>query len=117
MITIPLSPRQRVPLRKAVYASLTLVACLLLLHISRNGYPSFKHRFEDSVPEDESAASPPVSAEEWNRRAERVKEAFRHAYHGYEKYAQPKDELRPVTNVGMSGFVCFESNLVRWGLR
>ncbi|KAF9529051.1 glycoside hydrolase family 47 protein [Crepidotus variabilis] len=31
-------------------------------------------------------------------RAEKVKEAFVHAYHGYEKYAMPNDELRPVTN-------------------
>ena len=34
----------------------------------------------------------------WDDRAEKVKEAFLHAYHGYEKYAAPGDELRPLSN-------------------
>jgi len=37
-------------------------------------------------------------AEKWAERAESVKAAFMHAYHGYEKYAAPWDELRPVSN-------------------
>ena len=36
----------------------------------------------------------------WPRRADSVKAAFVHAYHGYEKYAAPHDELRPITKVG-----------------
>jgi hypothetical protein len=34
----------------------------------------------------------------WIERAVQVKEAFRHAYHGYEQYAFPHDELLPVSN-------------------
>lgn len=34
----------------------------------------------------------------WTDRAERVKESFLHAYHGYEHYAAPMDELLPITN-------------------
>lgn len=34
----------------------------------------------------------------WTERAERVKEAFVHAYHGYEEHAFPKDELLPLSN-------------------
>lgn len=33
----------------------------------------------------------------WDQRAEQVKRAFAHAYHGYEKYAAPHDELSPLT--------------------
>lgn len=33
----------------------------------------------------------------WSDRAEVVKKAFVHAYHGYERYAAPSDELRPLT--------------------
>ena len=42
--------------------------------------------------------SKPTSPEEWRRRAEAVKEGFLHAYHGYETYAMPHDELMPLTN-------------------
>lgn len=35
---------------------------------------------------------------DWRPRAERVKEAFLHAYHGYEAHALPMDELLPLTN-------------------
>ena len=45
-------------------------------------------------PFDGSQAGP----EEWAARAEKVKEAFLHAYHGYEKYASPNDELLPLSN-------------------
>ena len=34
----------------------------------------------------------------WAERAERIKEAFLHAYHGYEQHASPKDELLPLSN-------------------
>ena len=34
----------------------------------------------------------------WDNRAERVKKAFRHAYHGWEQYAAPHDELKPISN-------------------
>ena len=34
----------------------------------------------------------------WDARANAVKEAFVHAYHGYETHAFPEDELLPLTN-------------------
>lgn len=35
----------------------------------------------------------------WPSRANAVKQAFAHAYHGYETYAFPEDELLPLTNL------------------
>ena len=35
---------------------------------------------------------------DWAARANAVKQAFVHAYHGYEAYAFPGDELLPLTN-------------------
>ena len=34
----------------------------------------------------------------WAARANAVRQAFAHAYHGYETYAFPEDELLPLTN-------------------
>jgi len=34
----------------------------------------------------------------WTSREEAVKQSFLHAYHGYEEYAFPADELRPLAN-------------------
>ena len=34
----------------------------------------------------------------WGARANAVKQAFVHAYHGYETHAFPEDELLPLTN-------------------
>jgi len=41
-------------------------------------------------------------AELWAERQQQVKKAFVHAYHGYETYAAPMDELRPLANVGVN---------------
>ena len=41
---------------------------------------------------------PPETPEIWAQRAAQVKEAFQHAYRGYERYAFPHDELLPVSN-------------------
>ncbi|KAH9951163.1 glycoside hydrolase [Amylocystis lapponica] len=40
----------------------------------------------------------------WNSRAEQVKQAFLHAYHGYETHAFPHDELRPLSNMSVDNF-------------
>ncbi|KAJ8508001.1 hypothetical protein ONZ45_g9682 [Pleurotus djamor] len=42
--------------------------------------------------------------EVWDARALKVREAFQHAYHGYEKYALPHDELKPVSNERIDNF-------------
>ena len=39
-----------------------------------------------------------VPVDVWETRAKEVKDAFLHAYHGYEKYAAPSDELLPVSD-------------------
>lgn len=96
MISLPLSPRHRPALRILVYAGLASLVLWLLLHLS----------FDKSTPWTgfPDAERSPIPSEEWETRAERVKEAFLHAYHGYEKYAMPKDELRPVSNKGMNSY-------------
>ncbi|KAL0565646.1 hypothetical protein V5O48_016374 [Marasmius crinis-equi] len=50
-----------------------------------------------------------VSPAVWEERAEKVKEAFSYAYHGYERLAMPHDELRPVSG----GYV---DNFNGWGV-
>lgn len=44
---------------------------------------------------------PPETPEIWADRAARVKKAFIHAYHGYERHAFPHDELCPVSNTSI----------------
>ncbi|KAI0955388.1 hypothetical protein AcW1_006986 [Taiwanofungus camphoratus] len=45
-----------------------------------------------------------TSSDVWNSRAEQVKRAFVHAYHGYEVYAAPHDELLPLSNKSKDNF-------------
>ncbi|KAF8159581.1 glycoside hydrolase family 47 protein [Crassisporium funariophilum] len=47
---------------------------------------------------------PTTTPEIWQFRAEKVKAAFMHAYHGYERYAAPADELQPITNGTINNF-------------
>lgn len=45
--------------------------------------------------------NPPIQDSVWPSRAASVKDAFLHAYGGYERYTTfPDDELRPVSNSG-----------------
>jgi hypothetical protein len=46
----------------------------------------------------EESSSSLSDPEVWAERASKVKNAFLHAYHGYERYAAPHDELKPVSN-------------------
>jgi len=45
-----------------------------------------------------------TSSEVWTQRAHAVKDAFLHAYRGYEKHAFPHDELKPVSNGSIDNF-------------
>ncbi|KAL5531444.1 hypothetical protein ACEPAG_4321 [Sanghuangporus baumii] len=45
-----------------------------------------------------------ATPEEWAFRADEVKKAFLHAYHGYERYASPRDELLPLSNGSVNNF-------------
>ena len=49
-------------------------------------------------PEEEVEFDVPGRHIDWTARANAVKQAFAYAYHGYETYAFPEDELLPVTN-------------------
>lgn len=52
--------------------------------------------------EPSTAQVPWKTKDSWARRTEMVKEAFLHAYRGYEQYAPfPHDELMPLTNQGV----------------
>lgn len=50
---------------------------------------------------------PPETPEIWAERAAQVKEAFRHAYRGYEEHAFPHDELLPVSKKSIDKWVFF----------
>lgn len=49
-------------------------------------------------PEEEVEFDVPDRGVDWAARANAVKQAFVHAYHGYETHAFPEDELLPLTN-------------------
>ncbi|KAF9645503.1 glycoside hydrolase family 47 protein [Thelephora ganbajun] len=49
-------------------------------------------------PVEEAEFDVPDRNVDWAARANAVKQAFAHAYHGYEAYAFPEDELLPLTN-------------------
>jgi hypothetical protein len=42
----------------------------------------------------------------WPQCGEEVKQAFLHAYHGWEKYAAPKDDLLPLLDRGIDEYIC-----------
>lgn len=54
---------------------------------------------------------PPHANTLWNARAEQVKEAFLHAYRGYQQYAAPYDELLPVTNTAVNKWVVTDNGV------
>lgn len=74
-----------------------------------NFFPAFSHEYHEdpftgTVPLQPAKPQPTSTAPEdfvhWASRAEEVKKAFQHAYHGYETYAAPMDNLRPLSNDG-----------------
>ncbi|KAH7907888.1 glycoside hydrolase family 47 protein [Hygrophoropsis aurantiaca] len=70
-------------------------------------YYNYHHRFEADIfglPREEFIEHPAETPEIWAARAQLVKEAFLHAYHGYERYAFPRDELLPVSNESIDNF-------------
>jgi hypothetical protein len=55
----------------------------------------------------EGSSSSPTPPEVWAERAAQVRNAFLHAYHGYERYAAPHDELKPVSNRASDEYVVY----------
>ena len=75
----------RPALRHVVYATVISLS-LTVLYYNTGQLRSSLIEFDD------------VPIDVWETRAKDVKEAFLHAYHGYEKYAAPSDELLPLSD-------------------
>ncbi|KAJ7097275.1 glycoside hydrolase family 47 protein [Mycena belliarum] len=77
--------------RPYLYTGALLIALFVLL---RNGSPHKYLSFEG----DKHVLPTYTPLEVWDERAVQVKRAFIHAYHGYEQYAAPHDELAPLSS-------------------
>ncbi|PCH44101.1 glycoside hydrolase family 47 protein [Wolfiporia cocos MD-104 SS10] len=89
---------RRVTQRQLIYAAVVFfVICTLYFAAG----PSRGTGRWDVSPSLLGSDTPP---EVWKARAEQVKQAFRHAYGGYERHAIPHDELRPLTNLTKDNF-------------
>lgn len=76
------SMRQKAAIRNIFYAGvLLLTVWVLYSSISPRNY----------------LQSPRPVLPKWDERAEQVKQAFLHAYHGYERLAAPHDEVKPIS--------------------
>ncbi len=80
-------------LRNVVYA-VAICLTLYILFFTTASRETFSHIPEYLKPR------PNQQTKNWPEKSERVKAAFLHAYHSYERYAAPYDELRPKTRVG-----------------
>ncbi|KAI9573957.1 glycoside hydrolase family 47 protein [Boletus coccyginus] len=67
-------------------------------------YHNYLGASETLFPREHVVFWPPESPEIWADRAAQVRNAFSHAYHGYERYAFPHDELRPLSNRSIDNF-------------
>lgn len=63
-------------------------------------YYTYLRRDEMFFASEEVFFWPPETPQIWAERAAQVKQAFRHAYRGYEQHAFPRDELMPMSNKG-----------------
>ena len=84
--------RRTISIRHIAFAvAFSFTLCTIYYTQLYGGVPGF-------VTEEEAVFWPSEAPETWASRAEQVREAFLHAYHGYERYAFPHDELRPISN-------------------
>ncbi|KAF8745519.1 hypothetical protein AX14_008936 [Amanita brunnescens Koide BX004] len=81
----------RPALRHVVYATVISLS-LTVLYYNTGQLRSSLIEFDD------------VPIDVWETRAKDVKEAFLHAYQGYEKYAAPSDELLPLSDSRVNNF-------------
>lgn len=82
------------------------IALLVVLALYYNALPHYSDGRRWTPPPVAASRTPPA---EWQRRADQVKQAFLHAYHGYETHAMPHDEIRPLSNQ-------FKDNFNGWGV-
>jgi hypothetical protein len=84
-------PRRGITIRHVAFVLAFSAALWTLYHSYLNGS-------ETLFPQEHVFFWPPETPEIWADRAAQVKNAFLHAYHGYERHAFPHDELRPISN-------------------
>ncbi|KAF5377767.1 hypothetical protein D9757_008115 [Collybiopsis confluens] len=94
-------------------AEIALYSCLVLfsIYMLYNFMPysaNFLDPFSGDLAEDYTPSNA-IPASVWLERAKSVKLAFLHGYHGYERYAQPHDELLPLSNG-------YRDNFNGWGV-
>ncbi|SJL03943.1 uncharacterized protein ARMOST_07300 [Armillaria ostoyae] len=87
--------------RNFLYGGVALTI-LYALYNSVQRHDSLSYDF----PEEVTVPTPP---QVWDERARQVKRAFLHAYHGYERYAAPHDELKPIS-------AGYKDNFNGWGV-
>jgi len=85
------------PLRRRGFSIRHLAFALAFSIVSLTLYYNYLGYTPDSFPAD-TIYYPQTTPELWEARALQVKNAFLHAYHGYEQFAFPSDELRPISN-------------------
>ncbi|KAJ8481787.1 hypothetical protein ONZ45_g15193 [Pleurotus djamor] len=93
--------RHRMHARSVIYG---LGAFLLVSGLYYHLWPRWSTVAEPRFPSAVFNNPPVLEDEVWDARAMHVREAFQHAYHGYEKYALPHDELKPVSNERIDNF-------------
>ncbi|CCM00756.1 uncharacterized protein FIBRA_02796 [Fibroporia radiculosa] len=84
--------------RHLAFATVVVLALITLYYTA---LPQAPPEHWSTEPSFEQIPTPP---EVWQRRTEQVKQAFRHAYAGYERHAMPHDELLPLTNSSKNNF-------------
>lgn len=86
--------RRGISIRHIAFAFALSIGLLTLYfnYFRRTGY-SFPADFIHYAPE---------TPEVWTDRSFQVRDAFLHAYHGYERFAFPNDELRPLSNTSVN---------------
>lgn len=86
--------RRGISIRHLAFALAFSIASLTL-------YYNYLRHTADPFPSD-LIYYPQESPEVWEDRALQVKNAFLHAYHGYEQFAFPSDELLPLSNTSIN---------------
>ncbi|KAE9399903.1 glycoside hydrolase family 47 protein [Gymnopus androsaceus JB14] len=97
-------------IRHRPYSRCLLYGCLVLfsVYLLYNFTPSLFDPYSSDLAEVYVPADN-TPAEIWAERAKSVKLAFLHGYHGYERYAQPHDEIYPMSNN-------YRDNFNGWGV-
>ena len=87
---------RRYSIRQLAFVALASIVLLLFFALTPSSDDPFKAI--PWSPRNFSYPSSKIPPKVWEQRAERVKQAFIHAYSGYEQHASSHDELRPLSN-------------------